>query len=669
MDTCNALFDQLERAYGSLGSNARSIVNECNRLASERDRMEEYANSIRERLHFFDDAKSAETDIASSLPPKSMPKQHALQNALSRVEDCADFVDAHPSFAESSEYTQKTNNLRMKALASIKRLLTENFRNAAQACARVLAERYSLQVHERRFEEASDILSEAQESEAIHVTFRAHMAEVGILSDTVASRVGYRREYNQLARAIASSYCEHRSPVVVKPFRSQLLKYQQQAEEQHHQPRDLVHAGCSLLARFLSQEHTTFVRSLGSENLFNAMRNAFASKREATAARETPCPDEPLEELASQLRSELVRVLSTCITKHMPFEKAASTLELLQSDVFASPLTHAALAHLAKRANAAIALSLLQMQLQDPGAVVDALCKAKEALLPNDWFVAVAQNLVCDFMDGLLQRRTSENTSALCMAVTQLSKLWHLRARLHEDVGQDSLSCHNTDRVRQLQQEILSEAKNQASSDGGFADGGNMVSRHDTTNGTSSGVLGSIVRFIQAHSVNVSADKQQDEQLGDKKGLDDDVTAAVARQGEEQGQACVDVLEDVQSRIRQARETLVVSATRECAHQLLSFAGGADEAKAVVSELESTLEHRVAELVSNLEQAMHRQKADALDVSEVLLAVKANLVEALGRAKSKDGTGLLPEEEGFSTKLHSLIAHTSTEIATQLQNS
>lgn len=55
--------------------------------------------------------------------------------------------------------------------------------------------------------------------------------------------------------------------------------------------------------------------------------------------------------------------------KGMSFEQAASRVEILQSDVFASPLTSAALARLIKRAQATLAVSLLQMQWQEPSVM------------------------------------------------------------------------------------------------------------------------------------------------------------------------------------------------------------------------------------------------------------------------------------------------------------
>ena len=621
MDECTSLFDELDDSYSSLGSNAKSIESECSRLSKERDQLDEYANAIEHHLRFFDDLTSAERTVASSLPPDSHAKHIALCDAISKIEACASFVASNPSFSESGEYANKASSLRMKVLSSIKRSITVGFRNATSACSDTL-------------QRTQSPMSEVQESETLHVAFRARVTDISPLCDSVAQHISTRSEYAQLARSISREYCDHRQQIVPHMLEMQMRHALHARGITSEQIASIV----SLLRRFIVSEEATLRASVCSDALYNGMHAAISLKHGGS---KTSPKNHPLQPLVSQMTSHAIAGTKSVLTSCSTSRDIAEAIELLKSHTEGEQpeLVRDGINALVEHSIPVAASFLLREDVRSVDDAVTAISRAISCNLRDAVLVAVAQRAVMSCIQSLHSQYDQD-----APPVALLHHLWLLRASLRRHASDIRCNKSQSQVDRMISQ--LGNANHYMAPPSSSSPQLHHHHQQQQQKSGSDGVVRSIMRFIRPKPSQSQQDHDHHGGVDGDVHYDDDEGNGVGNEG-------VDVLQTVQSEIRKARERCVESVTATSVGALLRLAPSGNDAdllRSAASEVNNAIERVLPHFRISMRDAMHScdDREVERDVSVVLSSLEANVIEAVERVHQSDE---LPGVDGVKSKV------------------
>lgn len=269
-ERCSEDFSDLEREHAGVGKHVEGLSAHCERLATERDRLEGYAGALRERLSYFDGLEQAASELRRASPSDAK----GFTRLMARIEECAEYVGRNPQYVDAGEYAARFKQLRAKALGSVKSFASASLRKASQAAK-----------HEG-----------SRSVERQRAAFRAELPDLAPVAKEIANRRSRQPEYAQLARDLAEAFCDNRASSLESIAREHAEELARDGLER------LAREGPSFFASLVEREREVLAAFLGStelshdaplnrlaEPLGNALYDAFRPRLVATDSVDRLC--------------------------------------------------------------------------------------------------------------------------------------------------------------------------------------------------------------------------------------------------------------------------------------------------------------------------------------------------------------------------------------------
>jgi hypothetical protein len=274
---------------------------ECERLLIEKQRLTSFANALDSKLLYFEELEVVANSF--SLPAFSgadFRKTGEFLPFLHRLDLSLDFVQAHPHYTEGNSYGLRFQQVRSRAMASVRELvcsildaastaaISSHVRNSVSDHSRISESKNEAQSYRNLgflFQNATSFNEIASES-SLHIRFRAAAAELKDIMIELEKREE-RSEYKVLIADCHIIYCENRIKLLQDSARACLQKIVCESSgnmitlcrESCTFLVELIKAELSLFSYFFSERNfqkalSSLIQPLGAQ-LFDALRPSY----------------------------------------------------------------------------------------------------------------------------------------------------------------------------------------------------------------------------------------------------------------------------------------------------------------------------------------------------------------------------------------------------------
>ncbi|XP_047965809.1 conserved oligomeric Golgi complex subunit 3 [Salvia hispanica] len=239
VDETLELFNELQLQHQAVATKTKTLHDACDRLVVEKQRLIEFAESLRAKLNYFDELEN----VATSFYAPSMNVAHEnFLPLLKRLDDCISYVENNPQYAECNVYLVKFRQLQSRALGMIRSHVLSVLKNTS---AQVQAA-----IKSSSGDKAS--VSEGVEASIIYVRFKAAANELKPVLEEIESRKP-RKEYVQMLMECHKIYCEQRLLLVRGIVQQRISEF----AKKEALP-SLTRSGCAYLMQVCQLEHQLF---------------------------------------------------------------------------------------------------------------------------------------------------------------------------------------------------------------------------------------------------------------------------------------------------------------------------------------------------------------------------------------------------------------------------
>ncbi|CAA0828639.1 sec34-like family protein [Striga hermonthica] len=233
------LFNELQLQHQAVATKTKTLHDACDRLLLEKQRLIEFAESLRAKLNYFDELENVATSFYS--PSMNVSHENFLP-LLKRLDDCISYVESNPQYAECNVYLVKFRQLQSRALGMIRSHVLSVLRNASS----------QVQAAIRNSAGNKASVSEAVETSIIYVRFKAAANELKPVLVEIESRKP-RKEYVQILAECHKLYCEQRLSLVRGIVHQRISEF----AKKEALP-SLTRSGCAYLMQMCLLEHQLF---------------------------------------------------------------------------------------------------------------------------------------------------------------------------------------------------------------------------------------------------------------------------------------------------------------------------------------------------------------------------------------------------------------------------
>lgn len=232
------LFDELQQQHQTVATKTKTLHDACDRLLIEKQRLIEFADSLRSKLNYFDELEN----IATSFYSSNMNVAYGdFLPLLKRLDECISYVENNPQYAESSVYLVKFRQLQSRALGMIRSHVLSVLKSTSSQVKAAI-----------QSSGGSNAVSEGVEASIIYVRFKAAAGELKPVLEEIESRSS-RKEYFQILAECHKLYCEQRLNLVRDIVRQRIYEF----AKKEALP-SLTRSGCAYLVQVCQLEHQLF---------------------------------------------------------------------------------------------------------------------------------------------------------------------------------------------------------------------------------------------------------------------------------------------------------------------------------------------------------------------------------------------------------------------------
>ncbi|KAG8657160.1 hypothetical protein MANES_03G045400v8 [Manihot esculenta] len=233
------LFNGLQLQHQAVATKTKTLHDACDRLLVEKQRLVEFAEALRSKLHYFDELENIATNFYSA---KVNVGSENFLPLLKRLDECISYVESIPQYAESSVYLLKFRQLQSRALGMIRSHVLSVLKGASS----------QVQAAIRSTAGSKNSVSEGVEASVIYVRFKAAANELKPILEEIESRSS-RKEYAQVLAECHKLYCEQRLSLV----KGIVLQRISEFAKKEALP-SLTRSGCAYLIQVCQLEHQLF---------------------------------------------------------------------------------------------------------------------------------------------------------------------------------------------------------------------------------------------------------------------------------------------------------------------------------------------------------------------------------------------------------------------------
>ncbi|KAJ4848119.1 Golgi transport complex subunit 3 [Turnera subulata] len=233
------LFNELQLQHQAVATKTKTLHDACDRLVVEKQRLIEFAEALRSKLHYFDELENISSNFYS--PNMNVGNGNFLP-LLKRLDECISYVESNPQYAESSVYLLKFRQLQSRALGMIRSHVLSVLKGASS----------QVQAAIRSAGATTASVSEGVEASVIYVRFKAASNELKPVLEEIESR-STRKEYVQILQECHKLYCEQRLFLVKGIVHQRISEF----AKKEALP-SLTRSGCAYLMQVCQLEHQLF---------------------------------------------------------------------------------------------------------------------------------------------------------------------------------------------------------------------------------------------------------------------------------------------------------------------------------------------------------------------------------------------------------------------------
>ncbi|RXN21111.1 conserved oligomeric Golgi complex subunit 3 [Labeo rohita] len=279
--------DSLQKQYLFVSTKTGTLHEACEQLLKEQSELVDLAESIQEKLSYFNELENINTKLNS---PTLSVNGEGFIPMLSKLDECIEYVSSHPNFKDYPVYLTKFKQCLSKAMHLIKSHTVSTLQNlTAQLTKR-------------------DPLGAPNADNAFtlyYVKFRAAAPKVRRLIEQVEQRSDKIPEYQQLLDEIHQCYLDQRDVLLSPSINSTITDLTSQNNKDHCA---LVRSGCAFMVHVCQDEHQLY--------------NEFFSK-----------PTSKLDELLEKLCVSLYDVLRPLIIHVVHLETLSELCGILKNEM------------------------------------------------------------------------------------------------------------------------------------------------------------------------------------------------------------------------------------------------------------------------------------------------------------------------------------------------
>ncbi|KAG8201548.1 hypothetical protein JTE90_011223 [Oedothorax gibbosus] len=235
---CKALesLELLREKYAFVSNKTNSLHEACEHLLAQQTNLVGSAETISEKLNYFNDLEVLSQKIAS---PTLSVVNESFMPLLTRLDECISYVEENISYKESPAYLQRFRHLQSQALGMIRSYVVATLQQATQ---QVLPRRDSLSPTENAFT-------------LYYGKFRSHAPRIHALMKQIEERVEKNPDYLVLLSDCHQCYFNQRD-ILLGPSVSAAISDLAEKHQKDH--CSLVRSGCSFLLHICEDEHQLF---------------------------------------------------------------------------------------------------------------------------------------------------------------------------------------------------------------------------------------------------------------------------------------------------------------------------------------------------------------------------------------------------------------------------
>ena len=285
ISTAWKLFGTLSELYFRVRKRGENMRDNCERLLIEKQRLNSFADALNSKLLYFEELEVVANSL--SLPAfsggENFRKSGEFLPFLHRLDLSLDFVQAHPHYTEGNSYGLKFQQVRSRAMASVRELICSILDAASLAVISSSVEnnvsghlRTSDSVNEAQdyrdlgllFQKATNYNQIAGES-SLYISFRAAAAELKDIMIELEKREK-RTEYKVLVADCHIIYCENRIKLLQDSVRCCLQKI---IRESSGNIIALCRESCTFLVELINAEMLLFSHFFSEKNFRKALNS------------------------------------------------------------------------------------------------------------------------------------------------------------------------------------------------------------------------------------------------------------------------------------------------------------------------------------------------------------------------------------------------------------
>ncbi|KAL6519237.1 Golgi transport complex subunit 3 [Orobanche gracilis] len=255
VDLTLELFNELQLQHRAVATKTKTLHDACDRLLMEKQRLIEFAESLRAKLNYFDELENCLTPflerkcsmcrprVATSFHSPSMNVTHEnFLSLLKRLDECILYVESNPQYAECHVYLVRFRQLQSRALGMIRSHVLSVLKSTSS----------QVQAAIRSSAGNNASVSEGVEASIIYVRFKAAANELKPVLEEIESRKP-RKEYVQILTECHKLYCEQRLSLVRGIVHQRISEF----AKKEALP-SLTRSGCAYLMQVCQLEHQLF---------------------------------------------------------------------------------------------------------------------------------------------------------------------------------------------------------------------------------------------------------------------------------------------------------------------------------------------------------------------------------------------------------------------------
>ncbi|XP_048050831.1 conserved oligomeric Golgi complex subunit 3 [Megalobrama amblycephala] len=229
--------DSLQKQYLFVSTKTGTLHEACEQLLKEQSELVDLAESIQEKLSYFNELENINTKLNSTTLSVN---SEGFIPMLSKLDECIEYVSSHPNFKDYPVYLSKFKQCLSKAMQLIKSHTVNTLQNLTGQLTK------------------RDPLGAPNADNAFtlyYVKFRAAAPKVRRLIEQVEQRSEIIPEYQQLLDEIHQCYLDQREVLLSPSINSTITDLTSQNSKDHCA---LVRSGCAFMVHVCQDEHQLY---------------------------------------------------------------------------------------------------------------------------------------------------------------------------------------------------------------------------------------------------------------------------------------------------------------------------------------------------------------------------------------------------------------------------